>query len=73
VLLVEDDVVEHRLVERNREHLLGTEADGVLELLRIGDALDLEDADADAVVRQTQPNAALRELVQLEEVLEDVA
>ena len=72
-LLVEDDVVEHGLVERDREHLLGSEADRVLELQRVGDALDLEDADADAVVGDPEADAALRQLVKLEEALQRVA
>ena len=71
--LVEDDVVEHGLVERDRKHLLGAEADRVLELLRVGDAFDLEDAHADPVVGDAEPNAALRKLVELEEALERVA
>ncbi len=40
--VVENDPVEHRLVERDREHLLGTEANRVLELAGVGDAFDLE-------------------------------
>ena len=72
-LLVEDDVVEHGLVERDREDLLGAEADRVLELLRVRDAVDLEDAHADAVVGDAEPDAPLRKLVQLEEALERVA
>ena len=71
--LVEDDVVEHGLVERDRKNLLGAEADRVLELLLVRDAVDLEDAHADPVVRDTEPNAALRKLVELEEALERVA
>ncbi len=71
--LVEDDVVEHGLVERDRKDLLGAEADRVLELLLVRDSVDLEDAHADPVVRDTEPNAALRKLVELEEALERVA
>ncbi len=71
--LVEDDVVEHGLVERDRKNLLGAEADRVLELLLVPDSVDLEDAHADPVVRDAEPNAALRKLVELEEALERVA
>ena len=63
-------VVEHRLLERDRQHLLGAEADRVRELLRVVDAGDLEGADADPVVRDPEPDAALRQLVLGEERLE---
>ena len=63
-------VVEHRLLERNRQHLLRAEADRVRELLRIVDAGHLEGADADAVVGDPQAHAALGKLVALEELLQ---
>ena len=65
--LAEDVVVEHRLLDRNRQRLLGAEADRVLELLRVVDAGDLEDADADAVVGDPEPDALARKLVLAEE------
>ena len=68
--LAENLVVEHGLLERNRERLLGAEANGVLELLRIVDAADVEGSDADAVARDAEPHGLLRELVVLEEQLQ---
>ena len=68
--LVENDVVENRFVERDREHLFGPEADGVVELLRVADTFDLEDANADPVVREPEPDSALGQLVELEEALQ---
>src|SRR5439155_2765491 len=65
--LAEDVVVEHRLLDRNRQHLLGTETDGVLELPWIGDAGDLEDPDSDAVVGDPEPDALARQAVLAEE------
>ena len=63
-------VVEHRLLERDRQHLLRTEADRVRELLRILDPGHLERADADPVVGDPEPHAALRQLVGGEERLQ---
>src|SRR3954452_23427901 len=68
--LAEDVVIEYRLLDRNRERLLGAEADGVFELLRVVDAGDLEDPDADAVVRDAQAHALARKLVLAEERLQ---
>ena len=51
-------VVEHRLVERDRQRLLGAEANRVRELLRVVDPGDLEGADADPVVGDAEPHAA---------------
>ena len=65
--LAEDVVVEHGLLDRDRERLLGAVADRVLELLRVGDAGDLEDADADPVVGDAEPHALARKLVLAEE------
>ncbi len=64
--VVEDDPVEHRLVERDREDLLGTEANRVLQLAGVGDPFDLEHANADAVVGDPEADTFLRKLVQLE-------
>ena len=66
----EDLEVEHGLVDRDRERLLGAEAHGVGQLLRILDPRDLDGADADAVVREADPDVALGELVLPEELLE---
>ena len=60
-------VVEHCLLDRDRQHLLRAEADRVLELLRIVDPGDLEDADADAVVGDPEADALPRQLVLPEE------
>src|SRR5580765_3728772 len=68
--LTEHLVVEHRLVDRNRQRLLGPEADRVSELLGVGDPRDLERADADPVVCEAESNAALRESVLREEFLQ---
>ena len=58
----QDLVVEHSLVDRDRQGLLGAEADRVLELLRAHrGAGDVEDADVDAVVRDAEADVALRE------------
>ena len=65
--LAKDVVIEHGLLDRDRKGLLGAEADRVLELLRIVDARDLEDPDADAVVGDPEPHALARKLVFAEE------
>src|SRR5581483_3261992 len=65
--LLEHAVVEHRLVERDRQGLLGAEADGVDELLLVGDAGDLEAADADPAARDAEADALARQLVLGEE------
>ena len=70
--LPEDLVVEHRLLDLDREGLLCAEANRVLELLRVVDADDLERAHADAVVRNAEPDVALRQLVRLEERAQDL-
>src|SRR6185436_14032761 len=41
--------------------------------LSVGNFVELEDANADAVVRESEANAAFRQLVQLEEALESLA
>ena len=63
-------VVEHRLLERDRQHFLSPETDRVRELLRILDPGHLEGAHADPVVGDAEPDAALRQLVLGEEGLE---
>ena len=68
--LGEDLVIEHRLLERDRQHLLGAEANRVRKLLRILDPGHLERADADPVVGDAEPDAALRQLVLGEERLQ---
>jgi hypothetical protein len=50
----------------------GAEADGVLELLLVGDPRDLEDAHADPVARDAEANALARKPVLAEEGTENV-
>ena len=71
--LLEDDVVEYRLIERDGQHLLRPEANRILEHVRVGDAFDLEGPYADAIVRDTEPHGVLRQLVKVEETLQRVA
>ena len=68
--LPEDLVIEDGLFERDRQRLLGAKANGVLELLRVGDATDLERPDADAIACDAESHALLRKLVVLEEPLQ---
>ena len=68
--LGENLVVEHRLLERDWQHLLGAEANRVRKLLGILDPSHLERAHADPVVGDAEPHAALRQLVLGEERLE---
>ena len=63
-------MVEHRLVQRNRQGFLSSEPDRVRELLRIVDPGDLERANADPVVRDPEPDTRLRQLVLAEEDLQ---
>ena len=63
-------VVEDGLLERDRQHLLRPEADRIRELLRVLDPRHLEGADADPVVGDAEPDAALGQLVLGEEGLE---
>src|SRR4051812_25909509 len=63
-------VVEQRLVDRNRQRLLGAETHGVRDLLRVLDPHQLDRPDTDPVVRDADPNVALRQAVPLEEELE---
>src|SRR6185295_5460583 len=68
--LAEQLVVEHGVLERDRERLLGAEVNGVLELLRVVDPAELEHADTDAVARDPEPHALTRKLVFAEERLQ---
>ena len=63
-------VVEHRVLDRDRQHFLRAESNRVRKLFRVVDAGDLEGSDADPVVRDPEPDPALREVVTLEEVPE---
>src|SRR5207302_5116093 len=63
-------VVEHRLVDRDRQRLLRAEPDRVRELFLIGDARDVERADTDAIVGDPEAHALLRQLVLGEELLQ---
>ena len=67
--LVYNAVVEDRLVDRDREHLVGLEPDGVVESLLVVDPRDVERADTDAVARDADPDVLLRKLVLGEEDL----
>ena len=61
-------VVEHCVLDRDRQHLLRTESNRVRKLLRIVDADDVEGPDADPVVGDAESDPTLREAVALEEV-----
>src|ERR1700693_5464776 len=61
--LAEHVEVEDRLFDRNRERLLGAIPDCVFELAGILRSGDLEDADADAVVRDAEADALPWKLV----------
>ena len=63
-------VVEHRLVDRDRERLVRAEADRVRELPLVVDAVELEDADADPVRGDAEADAAAGKLVLREELVE---
>jgi len=58
--LLEHAVIEHSLVERNRQSLLRAELHCVRELLLLLNADDLEDADTDPVAGDPEPDALLR-------------
>ena len=68
--LAEHLVVEHGLVDRDRQRLLRAEPDRVGKLLLVFDPGDLEGADADPVVRDAESHAFLGQAVLGEEVLE---
>ena len=72
-VLVENAEVEHCFIERDGQRLLRAEVNRVGELLVFGDADDVEDADADAIARDAEPDALLRKLVACEEALERLA
>ena len=66
-----DDVVVHDgLVHRDRQRFVSAERDGVGELLLVVDPVDVQDADADAVRADAEPDALARQLVLLEELVE---
>ena len=69
-LLAEHDVVDHGVCDRDRQRLLRAEPDRVLELLRVGKRRDVEDAHADAVAGDAEPDVLLRQLVLGEERLQ---
>ena len=48
---IEDLPVDHSLLDRDRQRLVGAEANCILELLDIVDAAEVERPNADAVVR----------------------
>ena len=62
-------MLEHRLVERHRDLLLGLEANGGLQLLRVLDRGQAQRADDDALVADPEPHP-LGELVLGEERLQ---
>ena len=64
--------VEHGLLERHRDVVLGLKADRVGELAGILDRRQREGADGDSLVGDAEPHGA-RELVLGEELLERVA
>src|SRR5947209_2803763 len=72
LLLAEHAVVEHRLVERDRQRLLGAEPNRVEELIFVVDGRELEAPHADAAARNAESDAATREVVVLEEGAERV-
>jgi hypothetical protein len=63
-------VVEHRFVDRNRQGFLGAEADRVRKLLLAVYPADVERPDTDAVVGNSEPDTAPRQLVLREELLQ---
>ena len=68
--LAQNVIVENSLVERDRDGLVGAEANRVRELPVVLDAGDLEGADADAVRRDAEADAAARQPVLREELVE---
>src|SRR5262249_46468117 len=71
--LADDVEVEDGLVDRNRQCLVGTEANGVPELALIVDSLDVESTDADTVRPDPEPDVAAGQLVIREEPVQRVA
>ena len=69
-LLAHDAVVDDRLVDRDRDGLVGAEEHRVRELALVVDAGDVEAADADVVRREPEPDAAARQRVEREELVE---
>ena len=68
--LLEDPVVEHRLVLSDRQHLVRLEPDRVVELGLVVDARDLERPDTDAIARKPDADILPRQLVLVEEQLQ---
>ena len=60
-LLADDAVVDDRLVDGDRDGVVGAEEHRVRELALVVDAGDLEAADADVVRREPEPDAAARQ------------
>src|SRR4249920_2796254 len=65
--LAEYAVVEHRLVERDRQRLLGAKANGVHELALVIDRRELDAPHADAARCDAEAHALARQVVLLEE------
>src|SRR3954469_6639575 len=70
--LAEHGVVEQRLVERDRERLLGAEANGVEELALVIDCRELDAPHADAAARDTESHTAARQVVVVEELAQRI-
>ena len=71
--LADHVVVEHRLIDRDRERLVGAEPHRVAELAIVFDSLDVQCSDADAVRADAEANATARQLVLGEEPVERLA
>ena len=69
-LLADDAVVDDRLVDGDRDGVVGAVEHRVGELALVVDAGDLEAADADVVRREPEPDAAARQRVQREELVQ---
>jgi hypothetical protein len=71
--LADDVIVEHGLIHWNRERFVGAEPNGVSELLRVFDALDVKRADTDAIRADPDPDAFPRQVMLREERVECLA
>ena len=65
--VLDDVVVEHRLFDRDRERLVGAEANRVGKLPRVVDGGPLEDADAGAAAADADADVLAREVGRREE------
>ena len=65
--LLDDVVVEHRLLDRDREGLVGAEPDRVGKLARVVDLGALENADTGAAAADAEPHVLTRQVGLLEE------